>query len=47
VEEAIEPSVWFHDIFSANGQPYDAKEVAFIKRLTKDKSLAPKDLVTA
>jgi hypothetical protein len=41
-----EPSVWFHDIFRANGQPYDAKEVTTIKRLTRDKALAPKSLVT-
>ncbi|HUP13070.1 MAG TPA: cellulase family glycosylhydrolase [Niastella sp.] len=35
VETALEPSVWFHDIYRANGEPYDAKEVAFLKRITK------------
>jgi hypothetical protein len=30
-----EPPVWFHDIFRQNGDPYDAKEVAFVRRLTK------------
>jgi hypothetical protein len=29
-----EPKLWFHDIFRANGTPFDAKEVALIKRLT-------------
>ena len=32
---AAEPKVWFHDIFRADGTPYDAKEVALIKKLTK------------
>jgi len=26
--------VWFHDIFRADGTPYDPKEVAYIKRVT-------------
>jgi len=30
-----EPPVWFHDIFRADGAPYDGKEVQFIKRLTR------------
>jgi hypothetical protein len=30
---AKEPSVWFHDIFRANGQPYDVNEVAFLKNI--------------
>jgi hypothetical protein len=30
-----EPAVWFHDIFRENGDPYDQKEVAIIKHLTK------------
>jgi Cellulase (glycosyl hydrolase family 5) len=30
-----EPKIWFHDIFRYNGEPYDAKEVAFIKKMTK------------
>jgi hypothetical protein len=29
-----EPPLWFHDIFRANGKPYDAKEVEFIKTIT-------------
>jgi hypothetical protein len=29
-----EPQVWFHDIFRANGQPYDAKEVDYIRKVT-------------
>jgi hypothetical protein len=29
-----EPKVWFHDIFRADGTPYDPKEVAYIKRVT-------------
>jgi hypothetical protein len=30
-----EPAVWFHDIFRADGTPYDPKEVALIKSLTE------------
>ncbi len=30
-----EPKPWFHDIFRADGTPYDAREVAFIKRVTE------------
>lgn len=29
-----EPKVWFHDIFRADGTPFDAAEVAFIKKTT-------------
>ena len=29
-----EPAVWFHDIFRADGTPYDAKEIELIRRLT-------------
>jgi hypothetical protein len=32
-----EPPLWFHDIFRADGTPYDAKEVAFIKSVTLGK----------
>lgn len=35
-----QPSVWFHDIFRANGQPYDEKEVTFIKRNIADEAAA-------
>ncbi len=27
-----DPAVWFHDIFQTSGQPYDEKEVTFIKQ---------------
>jgi hypothetical protein len=33
-EYKAEPPVWFHDIFRANGAPYDSAEVAFIRNLT-------------
>ena len=26
------PAIWFHDIFQTSGQPYDEKEVSFIKQ---------------
>lgn len=29
------PEIWFHDIFHADGRPYDPQEVAYIKRVTK------------
>jgi hypothetical protein len=29
-----EPPVWFHDIFRADGTPYDPSEVVFIRRVT-------------
>jgi hypothetical protein len=31
---SAEPPVWFHDIFRANGQPFDPREVAYIKSVT-------------
>ena len=30
-----EPPVWFHDIFRKDGTPYDPKEIAVIKEITK------------
>jgi hypothetical protein len=30
-----EPPVWFHDIFRADGAPFDPKEVEYIKSVTK------------
>lgn len=30
-----EPKVWFHDIFRPDGTPFDEKEVAYIRKLTK------------
>lgn len=32
---APEPPVWFHDVFRADGSPYIAEEVEWIKRLVK------------
>jgi hypothetical protein len=32
---APEPSVWQHDVFRANGKPYDSEEVALIRKLTR------------
>jgi hypothetical protein len=29
-----EPSLWFHEIFRPNGDPYDPKEVAYIRSVT-------------
>jgi hypothetical protein len=29
-----EPPVWFHDIFRPDGKPYDANEVAYIRKVT-------------
>ena len=34
-EYSAEPKVWFHDIFRANGTPYDSAEVRIIRALTK------------
>jgi hypothetical protein len=31
---APEPMVWYHDIFRADGTPYDEKEVELIRRMT-------------
>lgn len=31
----MEPKVWFHDIFRADGTPYDARETEYIKRVTR------------
>ena len=30
-----EPPIWFHDIFRKDGTPFDSKEVAYIKSVTK------------
>ncbi len=35
IENANEPQLWFHDVFKADGQPYDEKEVAYIVRFTR------------
>jgi hypothetical protein len=29
-----EPSLWFHDVFRADGRPYDPREVQYVKKLT-------------
>jgi hypothetical protein len=34
-EYTSEPRVWFHDIFRANGQPYDPAEVQLIRSFTR------------
>jgi hypothetical protein len=31
-----EPQPWFHEVFRRDGSPYDAAEVALIRRLTAD-----------
>lgn len=31
------PAVWFHDILTADGKPYDKEEVEFIKQMTRNK----------
>ncbi len=33
-----EPEVWFHDIYRLDGSPYSAKEVEFIRNMTKNKN---------
>ena len=33
-EGSEEPSLWFHDIFRSNGEPYNREETAIIKNLT-------------
>ncbi|MFM7839116.1 MAG: cellulase family glycosylhydrolase, partial [Chitinophagaceae bacterium] len=33
-EGSEEPTLWFHDLFRANGEPYDRQETAVIKNLT-------------
>ncbi len=35
--EGDEPPVWFHDIFRADGTPYDQKEIDFIKSIREQK----------
>ncbi|HME39692.1 MAG TPA: hypothetical protein VKG63_12115, partial [Steroidobacteraceae bacterium] len=32
---AGEPMPWFHDVFRADGQPYDAEEVSFIREILR------------
>lgn len=33
--DAGEPAVWFHDLFRADGTPFEPREIALIKRLTR------------
>jgi hypothetical protein len=35
-----QPGVWFHDIFRTSGQPYDEKEVTFIRRNIAEEAAA-------
>jgi hypothetical protein len=37
-----EPKVWFHDIFRADGTPFDANEVTYIKSVTGKSATAAK-----
>ena len=30
-----EPAIWFHDLLRGDGTPYDAKEIAIFKELTR------------
>jgi len=36
-EYTSEPRPWFHDVFRRDGTPYDASEVTFIRRLTRQR----------
>lgn len=48
VSEAKEPETWFHDIFKPNGEPFDAKEVTFLRRITKSETVrTPRKKVVA
>jgi hypothetical protein len=31
----IEPAVWFHDILRQDGTPFNSKEAAYIREMTK------------
>ena len=31
---AVEPEVWFHDIFRPDGSPFDPEEIVLIKKLS-------------
>jgi hypothetical protein len=31
------PDLWFHEIFWPDGRPFDAKEIKYIKSLTRKK----------
>ena len=33
-----QPAMWFHDIFQTSGQPYDDKEIIFIKQMIGDEN---------
>jgi hypothetical protein len=35
-----EPAIWFHEVFYTDGRPYQPEEAAFIRRMTKEKSMA-------
>lgn len=35
------PEPWFHDIFDADGKPYDPKEVAYIRSVTGKRGVEP------
>ncbi len=46
LEQATEPELWFHDIFRANGEPYDQKEVDFLRKITKAPVKVPVPVAT-
>ena len=35
------PSIWFHEVFFTNGQPYQPEEAAFIRRMTREGEAKP------
>lgn len=35
IPDGSEPSLWFHDVFRKNGEPYKKEEIDIIKKLTK------------
>ena len=38
-----EPELWFHDIFRANGEAYDKKEVEFLKSFISEANIKEKE----
>lgn len=38
IADGAEPKLWFHDVFKANGSPYNEEETDLIKRLTRQKN---------
>lgn len=42
-----EPELWFHDIFRANGEAYDQKEVDFLKTFIKEQGMKHNEVKVA